>query len=143
MNAYQFTARALLCAGLTMSVGGCAQLLPVLAAVSQGAQMLGSLLDAGDAGADSYFAKHPHAEREAAVRDELKRLVRSGEFGALGGLQRPATILPPRAQALELVARGVTTVDEVRRVLVDETPAGAVATDRFSAGRSHPLRSAD
>lgn len=53
--------------------GAAGGLLPALTAMGAGAQWLGSVIDAADAGQSAYFDRHPSPEREQKVKAVLRR----------------------------------------------------------------------
>jgi hypothetical protein len=65
-------ARVVLCLLLSLPYG-CSAAGPILAAITQGAQWLGSALDVAEAGKDAFFARHPSMEKQSEVATALTR----------------------------------------------------------------------
>jgi len=66
---------------LALFLAGCSGAFELLAKVSQGAQWLGTVVDVAEAGAGTYFDRHPNQDAQKSVADAMRKVRRA--LGAL------------------------------------------------------------
>jgi len=108
---------------------GCSAAAPVLSAIAQGAQWLGSVLDIADAGQRSYFNRHPNMDAEGRINEALTHA-----RTALAALDHAIGAASAEDEA-KARAEAVAAYDALRKLL-DETgvldgrpPPGGPETD--------------
>lgn len=113
---------------LSITLMGCAGMLPFLAKAAQGAQWIATALDVAEAGAGAYYAKHPsQEEREVfdGLRDARSALEAYDRAVAIGNAD---TVAEKRALALEAYDRLYALLKR-RGVLDALPPLGGAETD--------------
>ena len=117
---------------LSLSLSGCSSLLAALTKAQQGAQYLDTVISVAEAGADTYFARHPSLDNErkvdVAVRRAKSALAALNAALAVAEATNDEDVERARAEAL-------VTYAELRKLLGDlgvlsaSSPAGGAETD--------------
>ncbi len=101
---------------LACALLACSGLLPALARVAQGAQMVGSVLDVAEAGSTAFFNRHPSMDDEQRVTVAI-RATRSA-LAALDGAIAAADALDD-GDVVKARAELLETYKELRKLLAE------------------------
>jgi len=108
------------------SLCGCAELLPFVSRVAQGAQWIGSLVDVAEAGSSAYFARHP---QQTAERDVGAAVMRARSALAALNAATAAAKATDDGDVDAAKREAVAAYDALRTLLDDLGVLGAIPPD--------------